>query len=342
MDAFLIILSLCLLMYMAYHGFSTILIAPVCGLLLVALAGKAVLPAFTEIFMIKTVGYVISFFPIFLLGSIFGQLMADSGFVRSIAKAIIKYFGRERALLSVCLTGSILTYGGVSLLVVTFAVYPFAAALYKEANIPKRFIIGALVTGAFTATLGAYPGSPQIQNLIPASFFGTTIYASPGIGIITGTALWLCSYFYMNYRHKKAAAGEGYGENQINEPLNLDDSKPTIKPVYALIPLIAVLAINFYMGRMMTWGATLLDPYKAMKLPLLAGAVKNVSSSWATIVALAAGSLLVIAEGRRYFSNGWDRHLKIAQYRGKRFDSGDYEHRDSGGIRQHLIDIRRL
>ena len=311
MDGLLIILSLCLLMYMAYRGFSTVLIAPVCGLLLVALAGKAVLPAFTEIFMIRTVGYVKSFFPIFLLGSLFGQLMGDSGFARSIAKAIIKYFGKERALLSVCLTGSILTYGGVSLLVVTFAVYPFAAALYKEANIPKRFIVGALVTGAFTATLGAYPGSPQIQNIIPASFFGTTIYASPGIGIITGTALWLCGYFYMYYRHKQAAAaGEGYGEGHINEPLHLDDNKPTVKPLYALIPLIAVLAINFYMGRVMTWDTTLLDSYKVMKLPLLAGSVKNVSSSWATIVALAVGCVLVVIQGRSYFSNGWAGILK--------------------------------
>ena len=305
MDVLLIVLSLCLLMFMAYRGFSTILIAPICGLLLVALAGKAILPAFTELFMIRTVGYVKSFFPIFLLGSIFGQLMGDSGFARSIAKAIIKYFGKERALLLVCLTGSILTYGGVSLLVVTFAVYPFAAALYKEANIPKRFLVGALVTGAFTATLGAYPGSPQIQNLIPAAFFGTTIYASPGIGLVTGTVLWLCGYFYMYFRQKKAmAAGEGYGENHIQEPLNLDESKPTIKAAYALIPLIAVLGINFYMGRVMNWDPTLLEPYQAMKLPLIAKAVKNVSSSWATIVALFIGSLLVLGLGWKYFSNG--------------------------------------
>lgn len=311
MDVLLIVLVLCLLMLMAYRGFSTILIAPICGLILIAFASKPLLPAFTELFMIRTVGYVKSFFPIFLLGSIFGQLMGDSGFARSIARAIIRYFGKERALLAVCLTGSILTYGGVSLLVVTFAVYPFAAALYKEANIPKRFLIGALVTGAFTATLGAYPGSPQIQNIIPASFFGTTIYASPGIGLITGTALWLCSYFYMHFRIRKAAAaGEGYGENQINEPLNLDESKPTIKAVYAMLPLLAVLAINFYMGRVMTWDSTLLDPYKAMKLPLLAGAVKNVSSSWATIVALTVGSALVLILGRRYFSNGWTGILK--------------------------------
>jgi len=298
-------------MYMAFRGFSTVIIAPFCGLLLVALAGNAVLPSFTELFMIKTVGYIKRFFPIFLLGSIFGQLMGDSGFARSIAKAIIKYFGKERALLSVCLTGSILTYGGVSLLVVTFAVYPFAAALYKEANIPKRFIVGALVIGAFTATLGAFPGSPQIQNIIPATFFGTTIYASPGIGLITGTALWLSSYFYMAYRHKRAvAAGEGYGENHINEPLNVDDSKPGIKAGYAIIPLIAVLGINFYMGRIMTWDAALLDPFKDMKLPLLVPGIKNISSSWATICALTAGSLLILIMGRNHFNQGWSGILK--------------------------------
>ena len=116
--------------------------------------------------------------------------MGDSGFARSIAKSIVKKLGKDKALLSVVLPGSILTFGGVSLFVVVFSIYPFAAALYKETGIPKRFIPGAIVTGAFTATLGAFPGSPQIQNIIPATFFGSTIFASPGISIITGIVLW--------------------------------------------------------------------------------------------------------------------------------------------------------
>ncbi len=116
--------------------------------------------------------------------------MGDSGFDRSIAKSIVKKLGKDKTLLSIVLPGSILTFGGVSLFVVVLAIYPFAAALYKETGIPKRFIPGAIVTGAFTATLGAFPGSPQIQNIIPATFFGSTIFASPGISIITGIVLW--------------------------------------------------------------------------------------------------------------------------------------------------------
>ena len=146
---------LCALMYLAWRGFSVILLAPACGLLAVALMGKAILPAYTELFMIKTVGFIKSYFPVFFLGSLFGQLMGDSGFARSIAKSIVKKLGKDKALLSVVLPGSILTFGGVSLFVVVFAIYPFAAALYKEAGIPKRFIPGAIVTGAFTAIFSA-------------------------------------------------------------------------------------------------------------------------------------------------------------------------------------------
>lgn len=305
MDIFIIIFVLCLLMFLAYRGVSTIIFAPICAIILIVVACRPILPNISELFMIRTIGYIKSFFPIFLLGSLFGQVMGDSGFARSIAKAVIKYFGKKRAILSVALTASILTYGGVSLLVVTFAVYPLAAAIFREANIPKRLMVGALVTGAFTATLGALPGSAQISNIIPATFFGTNIFVSPGIGIISGTMLWLACYFYMMHEQKKAEAkGEGYGEGHINEPIDAGKEIATAHVALAVAPLVMVLAINYYLGRVMTWDPTLLEPFKAMKLPLVAPAVKNAVSSWASLVALTVGTLMVLITGRKYFTQG--------------------------------------
>ena len=43
-----------------------------------------------------------------------------------------------------------LTYGGVSLFVVVFAVYPFAAEMFRQSDIPKRLIPGTIALGAFT------------------------------------------------------------------------------------------------------------------------------------------------------------------------------------------------
>ena len=175
MGTFGILLSLALLMYLAYRGLNVIILAPLLALLAVLMSGEAtmLLPTYTQVFMKAMGGYVIQFFPLFLLGALFGKLMDDSGSARAIAHAIVERVGRERAVLAIVLACGILTYGGVSLFVVAFAVYPFGAALFRAAGIPKRLLPAAIALGAFTFTMDALPGTPQVQNLIPTRYFGT-------------------------------------------------------------------------------------------------------------------------------------------------------------------------
>ncbi len=147
MQEFGILLSLLCLMFMAYRGFSVILFAPVFAIMAAFASGFEPLPTYTEMFMPRAVGYIKNFFPIFMLGAVFGKVMEDSGMAKSIAGAVIKLIGRERAMYAVVLSCAILVYGGVSLFVVAFAVYPFAASLFKEADIPKHLIPGAIAFG---------------------------------------------------------------------------------------------------------------------------------------------------------------------------------------------------
>ncbi len=169
MEVLGILLSLFLLMYFAYLGFSVILFSPIFALIAAALQGLPIMPSYTELFMAKAVGYVKAFFPVFMLGAVFGKVMEDTLLAKGISNAIMSKLGMKRAILAVVLSCAILTYGGVSLFVVVFAVYPFAAALYREANIPKRLIPGSIALGSFTFTMDAFPGSPQIQNIIPSA-----------------------------------------------------------------------------------------------------------------------------------------------------------------------------
>ncbi|MDR1360551.1 MAG: GntP family permease, partial [Deltaproteobacteria bacterium] len=138
-----IILSLLLLTWIAYRGLSVILFAPVCALLAAMTAGFSIMPSYTELYMIKASTYVKNFFPVFLLGAVFGKVMEESGAARSVARYISEKLGPQRAILAIVLAAGVLTYGGVSLFVVAFAVYPFASALFKEANLPRRLIPGA-------------------------------------------------------------------------------------------------------------------------------------------------------------------------------------------------------
>lgn len=299
METIGIILSLVLLITFAYKGFSVILFAPIFALLAAVTQGFSILPSYTELFMGKAVVYIKSFFPVFMLGAIFGKVMEDTGLAKSIAGAIIKGLGKEKAILSVVLACVVLTYGGVLLFVVVFAVYPFAAALFKEADIPKRLIPGTIALGAFTFTMDAAPGTPQIQNLIPTKFFGTTLYAAPILGMIGGLFI-LCVGIYWLERRRKAAqaAGEGYGEHTLNEP-KLDESQTTnlVDWKLAMLPLLAVLVVNYIMTTMFNWNDGMLEPFKAMKLALTATSVKGVISIWSLIVGLVAGIILALILG---------------------------------------------
>ena len=168
-----ILLSLGLLMFMAYRGFSVIFFAPVFAILAAVFSGMAIMPTYTEIFLPNLANYLKVYFPFFLLGAVFGKVMEESGAAKAIAKAIVNKLGKKQAMLSVVLSAAILTYGGVSLFVVAFAVYPFAASIFKEADIPKRLVPATIALGAFTFTMDALPGTPQIQNSIPMKFFNT-------------------------------------------------------------------------------------------------------------------------------------------------------------------------
>jgi len=191
--SFLIVLgALAFLMLVAYRGYSVILFAPVAALGAVLLTDPAlVAPMFSSVFMEKTVGFLKNYFPVFMLGAVFGKVIELSGFSKAIVAAVIGLLGRGRAILSIVVVCAILTYGGVSLFVVVFAVYPFAAEMFRQSGIPKRLIPATIALGAFTFTMDSLPGSPQIQNIIPTTFFKTTTWAAPWLGLI-GAAFILC------------------------------------------------------------------------------------------------------------------------------------------------------
>src|SRR5205814_2830464 len=193
------------------RGYSVIMFAPVAALLAVLLTDPSyVLPMFSGIFMEKMVGFVKLYFPVFMLGAIFGKVIELSGFSKSIVSSVIKLVGRERAMLSIVLVCAVLTYGGVSLFVVVFAVYPFAAEMFRQGGIPKRLIPGTIALGAFTFTMDSLPGTPQIQNIIPTTFFKTTTYAAPWLGIIGSIFILVVGLTYLDWRRRQAVSrGEG-------------------------------------------------------------------------------------------------------------------------------------
>ena len=249
MGTLAIIISLALLMFFAYRGISVLILAPIMAAVAILLSGDMLylMPQYTETFMTALGGYILKFFPIFLLGALFGQLMVDSGAASSISNWIMQKLGHKRAILTVVLACGVLTYGGVSLFVVAFAIYPIAKSMFQAANIPKRLIPGAIALGSFTFTMTALPGSPSIQNAIPIPFFGTNVFAAPGIGIISGLVMFVLGCLWLQSRANKAHKnGEGYGID-TQESERLEDGVTTqgkMPVLFAFLPLLLVIGVN--------------------------------------------------------------------------------------------------
>ena len=242
--SFLVCLAaLAFLIFVAYRGFSVILFAPIAALGAVLLTDpSAVLPIYSGLFMDAMVSFIKNYFPVFMLGALFGKVIEMSGFARSIVSSVIHLLGQSRAMLAIVLVGALLTYGGVSLFVVVFAVYPFAAEMFRQGKIPKHLIPGTIALGAFTFTMDSLPGTPQIQNIIPTTFFNTTSLAAPVLGTIGGIYILIVGILYLNWRRKSCqAAGEDYaaGAPLVNEPDTKEDVR-LVNPVVAILPLVVV------------------------------------------------------------------------------------------------------
>jgi H+/gluconate symporter-like permease len=314
MTLMVVLLALALLMFVAYRGFSVILFAPICALLAVLITDPAlVLPIFSGVFMEKMVGFIKSYLPVFLLGAVFGKVIELSGFARSIVTAVIGVVGRGNATLSIALVCALLTYGGVSLFVVVFAVYPFAAEMFKQGGIPKRLIPATIALGAFTFTMDALPGTPQIQNLIPASFFQTNTWAAPWIGVAGAIFILLAGLAYLGWRRRQAArAGEGYGTNHANEPEPVPtESLPN--PWLALTPLVIVGVMNkvFTAAIPHFYGSTYSAQLPGLAKPVVTQ-VPAVTAIWAVEGALLLGILTVVLSSFRLLKERFAEGSKAA------------------------------
>ena len=305
-----VVISLILLIYLAYKGWSVILIAPVLALIasvFVIFEGGEfhIMATYTETFMPNLASYVKANFPIFLLGAVFGKVMDLSGSAKSIAEFIVEKLGHGKELWAVVLSCAVITYGGVSLFVAAFAIYPIGAALFRESDIPKRLLPPAIALGAFTFTMTAIPGTPQIQNTIPMAYFGTDAFAAPILGIVAALIMLLGGMFWLTTRLKKAkAAGEGYGDHPNENLTNIDISK--LPPfITSIIPIVMVILVTLVCSK---WILPSLD--SSYLESDYATTYSAVGGTWSLVIGLVVGIVLVVIFNYNRFEKGIVESLK--------------------------------
>lgn len=315
-----IIVALGFLIWLAYRGWSILLLAPAAALLAAAFSREPLLAHWTQTFMGNAAQFLSQFFPLFLLGALFGKLMDDSGSVKAIAHYMTETLGPSRAILAVILAGAAVTYGGVSLFVAFFVLAPMAIELFHAANIPRRLIPAAIALGTSTFTMSALPGTPAIQNAIPMPFFGTTPFAAPGLGIIASAIMLGFGLWWLRREEDKARLnGEGFGSASVHntgaaaddefirerataarefDPAEMGHGEhtETLPPIWvAALPLLVVVLVNLLMALIVLpsldfaflkeerWGGT---------------SIQAVGGVWSVAIALATATLVLVILNR--------------------------------------------
>lgn len=287
-----ILLGLICLAFLTYKGMSILWVAPVSALVVAAFGGMNLLDAFTGDFMKAFGGYATSWFPMFMLGAIFGKVMEVTGAAESIAHFLAKKIGYKRAIIAVVVICGVLTYGGVSLFVVVFVMYPMGLALFREANLPRKMLPGSIALGAFAFTMTAFPGTPQLTNVIPATYFGTGPMSAPVIGIICGILMFILGILWLQYRTKKLqAAGEVFDEPEGETTAGVSNPEDLPKWYLAIIPPLLIIIL---------FNAVKLNIVVALLVGVLAGIIifirrlKTFGNVIKTLNDGASGSMLAI------------------------------------------------
>ncbi|USY54779.1 GntP family permease [Bacillus sp. 1780r2a1] len=277
--------GLVLLIVLTMRGMNLLIAGPLSALLVALTSGMPLFPQlvkegeinFVGNYMSGFTGFVTSWYLMFLLGAIFGKVMEDSGAADSVSKWIVEKLGMKRAVLAIVLACAVLTYGGVSLFVVAFSVYPMAVSLFKQANLPRRFIPAALAFGSVTFTMTS-AGSPEIQNWIPIDYLNTSPYAGWEVSLIVAVLMAVFGYWWLRKIITKAVRnGEHFVEREADP--RTEEGRELPHPLLSLIPLVVVLVCSFVFH--------------------------NSLMQSALIIALLSGIIATYVLNRRYFKDFW-------------------------------------
>lgn len=267
--------ALGLLIVLTIRGMNLLIAAPLCALIVALTAGIDLFPSadtqvnYVDTYMAGFTGFVASWFFMFLLGALFGKMMEDCGAAESVSNWIVHRFGPQRAPLAVVAACAVLTYGGVSLFVVAFSVFPLALSLFREADLPRRFIPGTIAFGSVTFTMTS-AGSPEIQNWIPIKYLGTTPYAGWEVSIVVAAFMAVLGYWWLLRMLRRACeAGERF-EERPGDPEPHEKSLP--HPMGGVIPLLVVLGLAFLLHDRLSQSALI--------VALLGGTLTTIAINW--------------------------------------------------------------
>jgi len=310
-----LLLGLILLMYLSFKDWGMVPASILASLVVIFTNNMDIWKAFSVSYADSMKGFVGTYLLLFFMGSYFGSLMGEVGAAKSISRAVMKWLGRDKAMMIIIVAGAILSYGGVSLFVIVFALYPISLVLFKEANISKNLFPAVMFFGTATFTMTNLPGTPAITNLIPTTYFGTTAYAAPVIGIASSIVIFIVGYYYFkweNNRLQKLGIGFVPGPDDKPSDFTLYDNEDLPSWIQSILPMLVVVVLIFvFKGKLnaiysvviaLTAGVLLTIAlfWKRLKNPIKSaneGAVNSITALLNTAVVVGFGGVVAASGG---------------------------------------------
>ena len=317
-----IAIAIVFIIVMAVRGLHIVIAAPLATLIVIlsnrmdifgSLIGKE------KSYMTGLAGFLINNFAIFLLGAILAQYMEKSNATISIANYILGKVGTESKyaiLVALTAVAALLTYGGISLFVVMFALVPLARPIFKKMDINWELFPIPLFFGMATFTMSMLPGAPSVQNAVPTTALGTTLTSAPALSIIATAVMIAFGLTYMKYYLDKSvrnnetfysylgedASAEKDEEVEVDES-NLPGIGISLAPILTLIAIILIFSkvqniILIALTAAIVVSAVLFKNYIPSQNTVLSnGAAGSVMPAFSTSSSVAFGSVLTSASG---------------------------------------------
>lgn len=312
-----IAISLVVIMYLISKGFNGIF-AAIVATIIVILTNQ--MPFFEflvgsdQSYVTELGNFIVQNYAIFLLGSLLAKYMEVSGATVSIANQVLNWVGRDSAfsvMVALFAISAILTYGGISMFVVIFALIPLARPLFKQLNISWFLASIPIFGGMATFTMTMLPGTPAMPNVIPTTGLGTPLTAEPVISLIATAVAIVFVLGYMRFElNRSQAKGETYentaGTAAVDTDVVLDDLPPVSLSFIPIIVLLAIIiifsAVPFIvviaLGTAVILAALLLFKYvPSQKETLNTGIVGSFGTIMITGNTIAYGGILTAAPG---------------------------------------------
>lgn len=256
-------ISMILFVFLSMKKWNVALVSIVASFILMCFNGINPLIGFSGAFSDGLSGFVGKWWLMFILGSVFGKIMQDTGLSVLIATLLISRV-QCNPILAVLIISLIMSYGGISTFVIAFTIYPIASELFQRADIETTIMPAVILFCPTTLAMTMLPGSPSVQNIIPTAYLGTNIYAAPLLGILASIIT-----FSLGYRYLKRTA-------------NIKNNMPKYIPSE---PHFNIIDFSCFLPCIILWVVALLliqlntDSQKAVELSLVCGIICAIAIS---------------------------------------------------------------